>query len=66
MECLKLLIADPHLRESMGRNGRKYVRQNYRWDVILGKYEKMFSNLRQAPGARQSNGAPDPRRGRRP
>ena len=65
MECLKLLIADPHLRESMGRNGRKYVRQNYRWDVILGKYEKMFSNLRQAPGARQSNSAPDPRRGRR-
>ena len=23
----------------MGRNGRDYVRQNYRWDVILGKYE---------------------------
>ena len=49
MECLKLLIADPHLRASMGRNGRKYVQQNYRWDVILGKYEKMFSRLRQAP-----------------
>ncbi len=47
-ECLRLLIADPHLRENMGRNGRKYVRQNYRWDVILGKYEKMFSKLRQA------------------
>jgi glycosyltransferase involved in cell wall biosynthesis len=52
IECLKLLIADPHLRESMGRNGRRYVRQNYRWDVILGKYEKMFTRLRQAPGAR--------------
>jgi glycosyltransferase involved in cell wall biosynthesis len=46
-ECLRLLLADPHLRENMGRNGRKYVRQNYRWDVILGKYEKMFSKLRQ-------------------
>jgi glycosyltransferase involved in cell wall biosynthesis len=46
-ECLRLLIADPHLRENMGRNGRRYVRQNYRWDVILGKYEKMFSKLRQ-------------------
>ena len=52
IECLKLLIADPHLRESMGRNGRRYVRQNYRWDVILAKYEKMFSRLRQAPGVR--------------
>jgi glycosyltransferase involved in cell wall biosynthesis len=46
-ECLRLLIADPHLRESMGRNGRKYVQQNYRWDVILGKYEQMFTKLRR-------------------
>ena len=44
-ECLRLLITDPHLRESMGRNGRRYVRQNYRWDVILAKYEKMFGKL---------------------
>jgi glycosyltransferase involved in cell wall biosynthesis len=51
MECLKLLVADPHLRASMGRNGRTYVQQNYRWDVILGKYEKMFARLRQAPAA---------------
>ena len=47
-ECLRLLIADPHLRESMGHNGRRYVRENYRWDVILGKYEQMFARLRQA------------------
>jgi glycosyltransferase involved in cell wall biosynthesis len=46
-ECLRLLLTDTHLREQMGRNGRRYVRQNYRWDVILGKYEKMFSRLRQ-------------------
>jgi glycosyltransferase involved in cell wall biosynthesis len=44
-ECLRLLLVDPHLRESMGRNGRRYVRQNYRWDVILGKYERMFAKL---------------------
>jgi glycosyltransferase involved in cell wall biosynthesis len=46
-ECLKLLIADHGLRAAMGRNGREYVRQHYRWDVILGKYERMFSRLRQ-------------------
>jgi len=46
-ECLKLLVADHRLRAAMGRNGRHYVRQNYRWDVILGKYERMFSRLRQ-------------------
>jgi glycosyltransferase involved in cell wall biosynthesis len=46
VECLKLLIADHRLRAAMGRNGRNYVAQNYRWDVIIGKYEKMFSRLR--------------------
>jgi glycosyltransferase involved in cell wall biosynthesis len=46
-ECLKLLVADQRLRGAMGRNGRHYIRQNYRWDVILGKYEKMFARLRQ-------------------
>jgi glycosyltransferase involved in cell wall biosynthesis len=47
-EGLKLLIADHRLRAAMGRNGRHYVRQNYRWDVIIGKYEKMFAKLRGA------------------
>ena len=48
VECLKLLVADHRLRGAMGRRGRQYVRQNYRWDVIIGKYEKMFSRLRGA------------------
>jgi glycosyltransferase involved in cell wall biosynthesis len=47
VECLKLLVADQRLRAAMGRNGRHYVRQNYRWDVILAKYERMFARLRQ-------------------
>lgn len=50
-EALKLLMADHRLRGAMGRNGRNYVRQNYRWDVILGKYEKMFARLRTAKPA---------------
>ena len=46
-DLLRVLVADQRLRAAMGRNGRHYVRQNYRWDVILGKYEKMFMRLRQ-------------------
>jgi len=45
-ECLRLLMADHRLRAALGHNGRAYVRRNYRWDVILGKYEKMFARLR--------------------
>jgi glycosyltransferase involved in cell wall biosynthesis len=47
IECLKLLVGDQRLRARMGRNGRDYVRRNYRWDVIIGKYEQMFARLRQ-------------------
>ena len=46
-ECLRLLVADQRLRASMGANGREYIRNNYRWDVILAKYDRMFTNLRK-------------------
>jgi glycosyltransferase involved in cell wall biosynthesis len=46
VEALKLLIGDHRLRAAMGRNGRAYIRKNYRWDVILSKYERMFAKLR--------------------
>jgi glycosyltransferase involved in cell wall biosynthesis len=52
VECLKLLVADHRLRAALGRNGRAYVRRNYRWDVIIGKYEQMFAKLRSARGGR--------------
>ncbi len=47
VECLKLLMADHRLRAAMGRNGRHYIRENYRWDVVIGKYERMFVKLRE-------------------
>ena len=46
VECLKLLTADAALREALGRNGREYVRRNYRWDIVLGKYERVFAKLK--------------------
>ena len=53
VECLNLLVADHRLRTAMGRNGRAYVRKNYRWDVILAKYERMFARLRQSQAVRR-------------
>src|SRR5438067_1242116 len=46
VECLKLLVRDDGLRAKMGRNGREYVRRHYRWDVVLGKYERVFAKIR--------------------
>ena len=48
VECLKLLVGDASLHNAMGRNGRDYVRQNFRWDVVLGKYERLFAKVRTA------------------
>jgi glycosyltransferase involved in cell wall biosynthesis len=46
VECLQLLISDAHLRRALGANGRDYVRRNYRWDVVLAKYERIFAKVR--------------------
>jgi len=48
VECLKLLIADPRLAAALGKNGREYVRRNYRWDVVIGKFERLFAKVRNA------------------
>ena len=48
VECLKVLAADERLRAMLGRNGREYIRRSYRWDVVLGKYERIFARVRSA------------------
>ena len=48
VEALTLLVKDEPLRRALGRNGRDYVRKNYRWDVVLAKYERLFAQIRNA------------------
>jgi glycosyltransferase involved in cell wall biosynthesis len=47
-ECLKLLVRDSRLRAALGRNGRDYVRRNYRWEVVLGRYKRILGKVRNA------------------
>jgi glycosyltransferase involved in cell wall biosynthesis len=47
VECMTLLVADGRLRAAMGRSGRDYVRRNYRWDVVLGKLDRMIARVKQ-------------------
>jgi glycosyltransferase involved in cell wall biosynthesis len=46
VEALKLLLKDEALRKTMGRNGKAYVNRNYRWSIILSKYERLFTRVR--------------------
>ena len=43
--CLRLLIRDDDLRTAMGRQGRAYIRANYRWEIVLGKYDRLIASL---------------------
>ncbi len=45
VECLKLLVTDRDLRVAMGQNGRAYVRDHYRWDLVMTKIERMVAKV---------------------
>lgn len=63
-EAVKLLMKDASLRAAMGRNGKVYVSQNYRWSTILRKYERLFTAL--ADSSRESSDRDRPRDYRQP
>jgi glycosyltransferase involved in cell wall biosynthesis len=48
VECLKRLVSDEPLRAAMGQNGQEYIKRGYRWDIVLAKYERLFSKIRNA------------------
>jgi glycosyltransferase involved in cell wall biosynthesis len=47
IEGARLMLADDRLRDRMGRNGKEYVKRNYRWDIILQKYDRLMAALRK-------------------
>jgi len=42
VEALGLLLHDESLRRALGENGRGYVRDKYRWDVVLARYRELI------------------------
>lgn len=50
-KCLQLLMSDDVLRKSMGKNGKKYVDENYQWDVIIDKMKLFIEKICQGASA---------------
>jgi glycosyltransferase involved in cell wall biosynthesis len=46
VEALKMLMTRSKLREQLGEAGRQYVRQYYRWDAVLGRFERLVTLVR--------------------
>jgi glycosyltransferase involved in cell wall biosynthesis len=46
VEAMRLLTGDARLRDKMSENGRDYVRQQYRWEAVLGRFERLIGRLK--------------------
>jgi glycosyltransferase involved in cell wall biosynthesis len=44
-EALIILLDNPGLRHSLGRQGRAFVRRRYDWDIVVAKYKSIFDVL---------------------
>jgi glycosyltransferase involved in cell wall biosynthesis len=45
VEALDLLVSQPSLRDTLGANGSVYVRDNYRWDVVLERWREVLGSV---------------------
>jgi glycosyltransferase involved in cell wall biosynthesis len=46
VEALRLLTTNSRLRKRLGDNGRAYIRHNFRWDAVLGRFDRLVSRAR--------------------
>jgi glycosyltransferase involved in cell wall biosynthesis len=44
-EAILKLLSDEELRKETGINARKHIENNYDWDIITNKIEKVYENL---------------------
>lgn len=47
VEGLRLLMTNTKLRERLGENGRQYVRQQYLWDAVMSRFERLVMRPRK-------------------
>lgn len=50
-ECLRWLLGHRREAEALGEQGRAYFQENYAWDVILEKYERLLARVAGNPRA---------------
>ncbi len=56
--CVTTLVGEPDRREELARQGRRYVVDNYRWDVVLDRMEADLVAMGLQPPASLGAGVP--------
>ncbi|HEV8396673.1 MAG TPA: glycosyltransferase [Vicinamibacterales bacterium] len=46
VEAMRLMARNPELRERLGEAGRHYVEQHYRWDAVIGRFERLMTRVK--------------------
>ena len=46
VEALRLILTNKRLHHRLSENGRNYVKLQYRWDAVLGRFDRLVSRVR--------------------
>lgn len=49
VEALGLLVRDVRLRDTLGANGRLYVREEFRWEIVLERWRRLLATVTSEP-----------------
>jgi glycosyltransferase involved in cell wall biosynthesis len=45
-EALRTIMSNRRLREALGENGRRYVQANFRWESVLGRFDRLVGRVK--------------------
>ena len=48
VETLEFIVKNPKFMEKMGKNGRKYIDANYKWDIVMDKIEETIEFIKKS------------------
>jgi len=46
VEALTAILSNEDLRKKMGESGRRYIQQSFRWDAVLGRFERLLTKVK--------------------
>jgi glycosyltransferase involved in cell wall biosynthesis len=44
--ALRTVMTNDRLRESLGESGRRYVQQHYRWESVVGRFDRLVGRVK--------------------